>query len=537
MNEISPSPLAGAARAAPAGGFATRRTFAIISHPDAGKTTLTEKLLLASGAIRLAGHVRARGENRRTRSDWMEIEQKRGISVTSSVMTFEHEGLTFNLLDTPGHSDFSEDTYRTLTAVDAAVMVLDAARGIESQTLKLFEVCRLRDIPIITFVNKVDREGKDPLAIMDEIAETLALDVTPVVWPLGMGVDFRGCLDLVAGRAIGPDGAPGGLRWSDPAELLESPEAKADPILAAAAEGLDLARSALPPFDLASYHEGHLTPVFFGSALKSVAVPELLAAIGRWAPSPRPQPAQPEPIRPEAPDVTGFVFKVQANMDPNHRDRIAFVRLASGTFRRGMKLRNMRTGREITVANPMFFFAQERETADQAVAGDIVGIPNHGTLSVGDTLTEGRAVTVTGVPDFAPEIIRRVRLGEPIKAKQLGKALNDLAEEGVAQVFRPLIGADWLVGVVGPLQLDVLASRVAAEYGVPIGFEQAAAESARWLAADDPEELKRFLASNRSVLAEDRFAAPVYLARNAWELKRIQQEWPKVKFLATRERH
>ena len=505
----------------------TRRTFAIISHPDAGKTTLTEKLLFASGAIRLAGHVRARGERRRTRSDWMEIEQKRGISVTSSVMTFERDGLTFNLLDTPGHSDFSEDTYRTLTAVDSAIMVIDAARGIESQTLKLFEVCRLRDIPIITFVNKIDREGRDPLEVLDEISSTLALDVTPAVWPLGMGVDFRGCLDVVSGRVIGREGGPDGRTVADLAS---------DQVAAQALETFELAQAALPAFDLTSYREGHLTPVFFGSALKSVAVPELLDAVAAWAPPPRPQPAEPEPVSPDRSEVTGFVFKVQANMDPNHRDRIAFVRLCSGTFKRGMKLRNARAGRDLTIANPMFFFAQDRETADEAVAGDIVGIPNHGTLSVGDALSEGADIRFTGIPNFAPEIIRRVRLADAIKAKQLGKALGDLSEEGVTQVFRPMIGSDWFVGVVGPLQLDVLGSRISQEYGVPVSFESAGYETARWVAGKDAEALKAFVAANRAALAEDRAGAPVFLARNAWTLDRAAKDWPDVTFHATRER-
>ncbi|MGF1625106.1 MAG: peptide chain release factor 3 [Alphaproteobacteria bacterium] len=541
MNNVLPAPAGRLSHTSepsrrPASEFEARRTFAIISHPDAGKTTLTEKLLFASGAIRLAGHVRARGENRRTRSDWMEIEQKRGISVTSSVMTFEHEGLTFNLLDTPGHSDFSEDTYRTLTAVDSAIMVLDSAKGIESQTLKLFEVCRLRDIPIITFINKVDREGLDPLELLDEIASKLALDVTPVTWPIGMGVDFRGCLDLLGGRKILPNGEPGAETWPDLDHLLRDPQLSADPTHAAALEGLQIARGSLPAFDLDSYREGHLTPVFFGSALKTVGVRELLHAIGAWAPEPRPQPALPEPISPAAAEVTGFVFKVQANMDPNHRDRIAFVRLCSGTFQRGMKLRNGRTGRDLTVANPMFFFAQDREVADSAVAGDVVGIPNHGTLSVGDTLTEGSALQVTGIPNFAPEIIRRVRLADPIKAKQLAKALNDLAEEGVTQVFRPRIGSDWLVGVVGPLQLDVLAARVTKEYGVPIAFEAAGYELARWPAAEDPKEMKRFVAANGLSLAEDRQGATVVLTPSAWALQRMQRDWPSIQFKSTRDR-
>ena len=531
MNAMT-SPAAGE-RAQP---YQLRRTFAIISHPDAGKTTLTEKLLAASGAIQQAGAVRHRASQRATRSDWMEIEQQRGISITSSVMTFEHLGLTFNLLDTPGHADFSEDTYRTLTAVDAAVMVIDTAKGIEAQTLKLFEVCRLRDIPIVTFANKVDREGRDPLAILDEIADTLALDVTPVVWPLGQGVDFRGTVDLVGGRVLSPDGAELAT-FENPSELLDDADLTADPVIRAALENMELARVGYPEFDLETYRAGHLSPVVFGSALKSISVPELLRALGDWAPEPRPQPAEPRPILPSEPKVAGFVFKVQANMDANHRDRIAFVRLASGTFRRGMKLRNVRTGKDLAVTSPMFFFGHDRELAEDAVAGDIVGIPNHGTLSVGDTLVEGAApIRVTGIPNFAPEIIRRVRLTDPMKAKQLAKALSDLAEEGVAQVFRRLVGADYLVGVVGPLQLDVLAARILKEYNVPIGFEALNFETARWVTCDDRKELERFIAASKLEIAEDKDGDPVYLAQSEWWLQRTQRDWPKLKFIATKER-
>jgi peptide chain release factor 3 len=528
--------IAGARTSRVAKPFETRRTFAIISHPDAGKTTLTERLLLRSGAIRLAGQVKAKGQRAHARSDWMEIERKRGISVTSSVMTFERDGLTFNLLDTPGHSDFSEDTYRTLTAVDSAVMVIDAARGIESQTLKLFEVCRLRNIPIITFINKVDREGLDPLELLDDIAGRLALDVTPLTWPIGMGVGFRGCLDLVAGTSVLPDGEPGPLTFTDLDALAEDPALLADESFRWSMESLQIARASLPAFDLAAYREGHLTPVLFGSALKDVCVAELLRTVGAWAPCPQPQPALPAAIDPGEEEVTGFVFKVQANMDPSHRDRVAFARICSGRFRRGMKLLNVAKARELTIANPMFFFAQDRETVDEAVAGDVVGIPNHGTLSVGDTLTEGSARRVTGIPNFAPEIIRRVRSVDAMKAKRLAKALNDLAEEGVTQVFRPMIGADWLVGVVGPLQIEVLAARIESEYGVPIEFEPAGYDTARWVSAEDPLELKRFTTDNRGVLAVDRAEAPVFLARSAWELQRLEKLWPSIRFSATRER-
>lgn len=514
----------------------TRRTFAIISHPDAGKTTLTERLLQASGAIQLAGQVKARGDRRRAQSDWMAIEQKRGISVTSSVMTFENDGLTFNLLDTPGHSDFSEDTYRTLTAVDAAIMVIDAAKGIEQQTFKLFEICRLRNIPIITFVNKVDRESREPLEVLDEIAETLALDVTPASWPFGMGVGFQGVADLHNGEFTLPDGEKGPKTLADLEAQAEAGEEFSAPEFNTSLEALGLAREVLPEFDLESYHAGHLTPVFFGSALKGIGVRELFRGIARWSPSPSDQPANPEPISPANTDVTGFVFKVQANMDKNHRDRVAFVRLCSGVFKRGMKLHNVKKNKDMTVSNPMFFFARERETVDEAVAGDVVGIPNHGTLSVGDTLTEGRQLQVTGIPDFAPEIIRRIVLAEPMKGKQLAKALNDLAEEGVTQVFRPVLGSDWLVGVVGTLQLEVLESRVAQEYGVAIRIESVGIETARWIVSDDKAELDRFAAQNRNALANDRAGSPVFLVRDRWVFDYTKKDWPNIQFLTTRDR-
>ncbi len=531
MTTIAPRAAATAVR--------PRRTFAIISHPDAGKTTLTEKLLLSGGAIHLAGAVRARGTARRTRSDWLAIERARGISVSSSVMTFERDGLVFNLLDTPGHEDFGEDTYRTLTAVDSAVMVIDAAKGIEARTRKLFEVCRLRDVPITTFINKVDREGRDPFALMDEIAAALALEVTPVTWPIGMGGTFRGCYDLWRDRLLLPAGRGGGFTETvavagpdDPrlAALLPAGE------LARLREQVELARAAYPPFEARSYHEGHLTPVYFGSALKDFAVEALLDGLAANAPAPRRQPAEPRPVDPNEPAVTGFVFKVQANMDPNHRDRIAFLRLCSGRFRRGMKLRQVATGRTIAVHNPVLFFAQDRTLAEEAWPGDIIGIPNHGTLRVGDTLTEGEALRFTGIPSFAPEILRRVRLDDPLRAKQLRRALEDLAEEGVMQLFRPLLGAQWIVGVVGPLQLDVLAARIAGEYGIAVGYEAAPYEAARWLSAEDPAALKRFAEANRAGLAEDRDGAPVFLARNAWELGYVQTHNPAIRFHATRER-
>ncbi|MCQ8781501.1 peptide chain release factor 3 [Mangrovibrevibacter kandeliae] len=517
-------------------GYTRRRTFAIISHPDAGKTTLTEKLLLESGAIRLAGQVKERGERRRTRSDWMEIEQKRGISISSSVMTFEYDGLVLNLLDTPGHADFSEDTYRTLTAVDSAIMVIDAAKGIEAQTRKLFEVCRLRDIPIITFVNKIDREGRDPLEILDEIMSGLALDVAPITWPMGMGTDFRGLVAFQDGQPVTLTRNTRARETFDDVEsFLTEPRLTGDPVFGPAMEAMDIARASLPSFDLESYRQGHMTPVIFGSAMREIGVRELLDAVRSFAPPPLPQPAEPKPIEPAMNEVSGFVLKIQANMDPNHRDRVAFVRLTSGVFKRGMKLKNVRSGKELKIASPMFFFAREREVVDEAVAGDIVGIPNHGTLSVGDTLTEGSTFSVTGIPSFAPELIRRVRLPDAMKVKQMTRALNDLAEEGVTQVFRPMLGSSWLVGVVGALQLDVLVSRLEVEYGVTIMLESAAFDTARWVSCEEPAELERFVNANKGDMAFDRAERPVFLARSAWDISYAQKNYPQIVFSTTRE--
>jgi peptide chain release factor 3 len=513
---------------------AERRTFAIISHPDAGKTTLTEKLLFSAGAIHEAGEVRARGDRRRARSDWMAIEQQRGISVTSSVMTFEKGGILFNLLDTPGHQDFSEDTYRTLTAVDSAIMVIDAAKGIEAQTRKLFEVCRLRNIPIVTFVNKVDREGLSAFALLDEIAETLQLDVCPLNWPAGMGGEFHGLYDLERQLLLLAD------RSAVEIEGLDDPAL--DAALPADAAGrlreeVELAQMAYPEWDLAAFLDGDLSPVFFGSALRQFGIDALLDGLGRFAPPPGAQPARGGPVGPDEPRVSGFIFKVQANMDPNHRDRIAFMRICSGSLKRGMKLVNARAGKAISIQNPITFFARDRELAELARPGDIVGIPNHGTLRVGDTLSERGEIAFTGLPDFAPEILRRVRLGDPMKSKQLRKGLEDLAEEGVIRIFKPAIGSNWIVGVVGALQLDVLATRMEAEYGLPVGFEPSPYEVARWVGADDPAELKRLQETLRSSMAEDGDGAPVLLLRNAWELGRTEQEWPRIRFTSVKERH
>ncbi len=516
-----------------------RRTFAIISHPDAGKTTLTEKLLLFGGAIQQAGAVKARRDMRMARSDWMKVEQERGISVASSVMTFEYDGIKFNLLDTPGHEDFSEDTYRTLTAVDSAIMVIDHAKGIEAQTRKLFEVCRLRDLPIITFINKLDREGQDPFTLMDEIEKTLALDVSPASWPIGMGKEFLGCYDILDDQLMLMARSKGTtLGEAEQCKGLDDP--KLDKLLpehaaAKLREDVEMVRGACKPMDVKSYREGHLSPAFFGSALNNFGVRELLGGLKKIAPPPQPQPAVERTIETTENKVTGFVFKIQANMDPKHRDRIAFTRLSSGHFKRGMKLNHVRAGKQITVHNPLMFFAQEREVAEEAFAGDIIGIPNHGNLRIGDTLTEGESLHVTGIPSFAPEHLQRVRLDDPLKAKHLGEALLQLAEEGAARVFKPRMDSSWVVGVVGPLQFEILADRIRTEYNLPVHFEQTALHTARWLESDDNGAMEKFVAQNLPNIAEDHDGNPVFLARNAWHLDNANENWPQIRFLATRE--
>ena len=522
--------------------WARRRTFAIISHPDAGKTTLTENILLAAGAIRLAGQVKARGQNRRTQSDWMKIERERGISVSASVMTYEYKGLLFNLLDTPGHEDFSEDTYRTLTAADSAIMVLDAAKGVEPRTLKLVEVCRLRDIPILTFINKMDREAMDPSELIDDIQDKLALDAAPMQWPSGSGNRFKGVADLKTGQFIRYE-RPG--EDDDPEKASErlamSNEALASIMGAEEAEelteGVELAREVCVDFNAQSYREGHLTPVYFGSALRQFGVRELLDALVEIAPGPEAQPAIGGPkaeLEPSDKEVAGFVFKIQANMDPNHRDRVAFMRLCSGTFRRGMKLKTD-AGKTMTVSNPILFFAQDREIADNAYAGDVIGIPNHGVLRVGDTLSESGKWQVAGIPNFAPELLRRARLKDPLKAKHLKKALESLAEEGVTQLFRMQVGGDFLVGAVGALQIDVMAERVAAEYGIEVTFEPAPYDTARWIAGPR-DKLEAFVDRHKSAIAEDIDGALVFMAKSAWEVNYSQEKFPDITFLKAKER-
>ena len=486
--------------------IARRRTFAIISHPDAGKTTLTERLLRAGGAIQLAGNVRAKGERRRTRSDWMGIERERGISVVTSVMTFEYADCIYNLLDTPGHEDFSEDTYRTLTAVDSAVMVIDAAKGIEARTRKLFEICRLRDIPIITFVNKMDREARDPFELLDEVASTLALDTSPATWPVGRAAEFAGTYDLHTRD----------LR-------LTSDLPQSDKRLQALGDELDLVRAALPEWDRDSFNAGALTPVYFGSAMKEIGVLDLLDALARFGPPPRAQVADTRTVQADEDSLTALVFKIQANMDPNHRDRMAFARICSGRLERGMKLRQVRTGKLIPLHAPQFFFARDRQLAEEAFAGDVVGIPNHGTLRIGDTLTQDEDLQFLGVPSFAPEILRRVRLDDAMKAKKLRQALQELAEEGVVQLFRPQDGSQPIVGVVGTLQLDVLQARLAGEYGVGIGFEPTPYNLARWVSGDRLL-LAKFAQDQRTQMADDVDGDPVFLATSAFTLRRTLEQ-------------
>jgi peptide chain release factor 3 len=489
-----------------AGEIARRRTFAIISHPDAGKTTLTERLLRAGGAIQLAGNVRAKGERRRTRSDWMGIERERGISVVTSVMTFEYADCVFNLLDTPGHEDFSEDTYRTLTAVDSAVMVIDAAKGIEARTRKLFEICRLRDIPIITFVNKMDRESRDVFELLDEVASTLALDTSPATWPIGRAADFIGTYDLHTRD----------MRLTVPVD-------QADARMQALGDELDLVRAALPEWDESAFKAGHLTPVYFGSAMREIGVADLLDALARFGPPPRAQIADKRVVEASESHLTALVFKIQANMDPNHRDRMAFARICSGRLERGIKLRQIRTGKLIPLNAPQFFFARDRQLAEEAFAGDVVGIPNHGTLRIGDTLTDEEDLQFLGVPSFAPEILRRVRLDDAMKAKKLRQALQELAEEGVVQLFRPQDGSPPIVGVVGTLQLDVLVARLAGEYGVAIGFEATPYNLARWVSGEKTLVAK-FVQDQRTAMADDVDGDPVFLATSAFMMRRTTEQ-------------
>jgi peptide chain release factor 3 len=519
-----------------------RRTFAIISHPDAGKTTLTEKLLLFSGAIQIAGSVKARKASRHATSDWMEIEKQRGISVASSVMQMEYRDCVINLLDTPGHQDFSEDTYRVLTAVDAALMVIDAANGVEPQTRRLLQVCRARNTPIVTFVNKMDREVQDPLALMDEIERELGMTVVPFTWPVGMGKAFHGVMDLRQQRmrvfAPGEDRAAGD---EEVLQGLDNPEyATRFGMQYEQAQGeIELVREAAPQFDLDEFLAGRQTPMFFGSAVNNFGVQEILDALVELAPAPGERAALQRVVRPEEPKFSGVVFKIQANMDPAHRDRIAFLRVASGHFERGMRLKVVRSGKELRPNTVVSFLSQRRELLDEAFGGDIIGIPNHGVLQLGDTITEGEALQFTGLPFFAPEMFRAVEVADPLKTKQLKAGLTQLGEEGAIQVFRPIAGSVLLLGAVGQLQFEVVAHRLEHEYGVKARILPSRFQVARWVtcAPEDggEKELKRFIDANDHRMAYDAVDAPTVLVEYAPELRAIESNWPKIKFHALRE--
>jgi peptide chain release factor 3 len=518
--------------------IATRRTFAIISHPDAGKTTLTEKLLLFGGAIQMAGTVKARKSARHATSDWMEVEKQRGISVTSSVMQFDYQGHTINLLDTPGHEDFSEDTYRVLTAVDAAVMVIDAAKGVEAQTIKLLEVCRLRDTPIITFVNKLDREVREPLALLEEIESVLKIDCAPVTWPIGMGKAFRGVFHLLNERLM--RFTPGEERRSAESETIEGiANARLDELfpgeVGALRHDIDLIRSASHPFSLELFLAGKQTPVFFGSGINNFGVQEILQALVEWAPAPLPRDGGTRSVQPTEAPFTGFVFKIQANMDPKHRDRIAFFRVCSGRYVPAMKVRHVRLGREVKIGNVQTFMANERVASEDAVAGDIIGIHNHGQLQIGDTLTEGETLAFKGIPYFAPELFRVARPRDPFKSKQLQKGLQELGEEGAIQVFETVLGNNLLLGAVGQLQFEVVADRLAREYKVDAIYDAASVTTARWLTFPDEATRRTFENERAANMATDVDGNPVYLAANRYSLDAAIERWPKVGFHTTRE--
>jgi peptide chain release factor 3 len=515
-----------------------RRTFGIISHPDAGKTTLTEKLLLFGGAINMAGAVKSRKVERHATSDWMAIEQERGISVTTSVMKFSYRNFEVNLLDTPGHQDFSEDTYRVLTAVDSAVMVIDSAKGVEAQTEKLMEVCRMRNTPIMTFINKLDREGQSPLDLMAEIEDKLQIECTPLSWPIGMGKTFKGVYNLYH-KTLHLFTPGQNIRDVKGLVIEDLNDPQVDELLGNQAddlrEDIELLEGAANPFEYEHYLEASQTPVFFGSAINNFGVQEMLDCFVEMAPPPGKREAQSRTVSPEEEDFSGFVFKIQANMNPAHRDRIAFFRICSGKFTRGMKVKHHRLGKDITLANATIFMAQERANVDEAWPGDIIGLHNHGTIKIGDTFTPKEPLKFTGIPNFAPEHFRRVLLKDPLKMKQLQKGLVQLAEEGAIQVFRPLIGADYIMGAVGVLQFEVTMARLQNEYGVKAIYESVTYQAARWVRADDKKAFEEFEKKNQAALAYDSEGFLTYLAQSEWMLNYFMEKWPNIIFDKTRE--
>ncbi len=515
-----------------------RRTFAIISHPDAGKTTLTEKLLLYGGAIQLAGTVKGRKAARHATSDWMELEKQRGISVTTSVMQFPYRNAIINLLDTPGHADFSEDTYRTLTAVDSALMVIDSAKGVEERTIKLMEVCRLRDTPIFTFINKLDREGREPIELLDEVEDILKIQCAPVTWPIGMGKRFKGVFHLYRDTVHLFSATHGGkIQRGDVIQGLDNP--RLDEILGDMAQELrseiELVKGASHEFDPSAFARGEQTPVFFGSAINNFGIEELLDNFVAHAPPPRPRDTDKRVVTPEEEKFTGFVFKIQANMDPAHRDRIAFLRVCSGSFTKGMKAYQVRIGKEVKIANAVTFMASDRDNVEAAYPGDIIGIHNHGTIIIGDSFTMGESLKFTGIPNFAPELFRRVRLRDPLRAKALLKGLEQLSEEGAAQLFKPLNSNDLIVGAVGVLQFDVTAHRLQNEYNVECIFEPVNVVSARWVVSGDEKKLAEFRIKAADNLALDAGDALTYLAPTRVNLDLTMERWPQITFQATRE--
>ena len=511
-----------------------RRTFAIISHPDAGKTTFTEQLLLYGGAIQMAGTVKARKAARHATSDWMEMEKERGISITSSVMQFLYQGKVINLLDTPGHADFSEDTYRTLTAVDSALMVIDAAKGVEERTIKLMEVCRLRTTPIITFINKLDREGREPIELLDEVERQLGIHCVPVSWPIGMGGRLVGLYNLVDDTVRiyerGKDKHPRLVKGLDDPALNDYAG-----YISELKEEIELVQGACQKFDMDAYLAGQQTPVFFGTALNNFGVEECLQCLVDYAPSPLPRQTRERLVLPGEPAFSGFVFKIQANMDPAHRDRIAFLRICSGRYERGMKMRHVRLERDINVSNALTFMAGEREHAETAWPGDIIGLHNHGTIQVGDSFTQGESLNFTGIPHFAPELFRRVQLRDPMKSKALLKGLIQLGEEGATQVFRPLDSNNLIVGAVGVLQFDVVAWRLKTEYSVECSYDNIPVVTARWVKCGTPGKLEEFKARASEHLALDGGGYLAYLAPSVVNLNLTMERWPDISFQDTRE--
>jgi len=518
--------------------FNRRRTFAIISHPDAGKTTLTEKLLLFGGAIQLAGTVKGRKAARHATSDWMELEQQRGISVTSAVMQFPYKDCMINLLDTPGHEDFSEDTYRTLTAVDSALMVIDTAKGVEDRTIKLMEVCRLRSTPILTFMNKLDREGRDPIEVMDEVEDILKIQCAPITWPIGMGKQFKGVYHLYDNKVHLYSATHGGkIKHGEVIEGLNNP--RLDEVLGHQAvelrETIELVQGASHEFNEQAFLEGRLTPVFFGSAINNFGIQELLDYFALYAPRPQSRATETRVVQPEEEKFSGFVFKIQANMDPQHRDRVAFMRVCSGQYADGMKMRHVRLGKDVKISNAITFLASEREHVENAYPGDIIGLHNHGTIKIGDTFTQGEDLKFTGIPNFAPELFRRVRLRDPLKMKALQKGLDQLSEEGASQVFRPLNNNDVIVGAVGVLQFDVVAFRLKSEYSVECGFEAVNVTTARWVEGSDSKKLEEFKKKAADNLAMDAAGSLTYLAPTRINLELTIERWPDLQFFSTRE--